>query len=146
MNTQLRRLIVAIASDDGVQMPKGHFGAATQYELYEMSADSATWLRTVSNPRAGAAHGDSEDGHHHHGDGAKHQHGGGIGRLLGNEGVQVMASRAFGANIKRMRQRFLPVVVHCEQVKDAIVLLQSQWPRVEQHWVQGEQRKHLVLR
>ena len=145
MNKHSHSIIVAIASDDGDQMPKGHFGAASQYELYEMNADSATWLRTVTNPRAKAS-GEPADGGHQQGHDSQHHNGGGIGRLLGNEGVQVMVSRAFGANIKRMRQRFLPVVVHCEHVKQAIALLQSQWQRVEQHWNQGAERKHLVLR
>ena len=142
MNQPTQTLMVAIASEDGERMPKGHFGEAPRFELYRMDADTATWLRSVDNPRAASQH-DQQD--HHHGHGENH-HGGGIGRLLGGEGAQVMVSRAFGANIKRMRQRFLPVVVHCERVTDAIALLQFQWGRVGEHWNQGEARKHLVLR
>ena len=146
MNTDSQALIVAIASDDGEHMPKGHFGAAPRFELYALEADNATWLRSIDNPRSNNSLPlDGGGAHHSHGPGSSH-HGGGIGRLLGGEGVQVMVSRAFGANIKRMRQRFLPVVVQRERDSDAIALLQSQWGRVEQHWQQGAQRKHLVLR
>lgn len=146
MNSHSQTLVVAIASDDGEHMPKGHFGAAPRFELYALEADNATWLRSIDNPRANTSSSpDAGDAHHSHGPGSSHQ-GGGIGRLLGGEGAQVMVSRAFGANIKRMRQRFLPVVVQRDRVSDAIALLQSQWERVEQHWQQGEQRKHLVLR
>ena len=145
-------MIIAIAmaetDADNDTLAKGHFGSAPQFRLFKMDATSVTYLRSVDNPR-GPASPEGPDAHshegHHHGQGDGHQ-GHGIGRLLGDEGVQVMVSRAFGANIKRMRQRFLPVVVRSERVDDAVAMLQAHWVQIEQHWNQGSERKHLVLR
>lgn len=146
MNTLSNSVIVAIASEDGKQMPNGHFGKAPRYELYEMRADRATWLRSVDNPRlAEQPASPVEHALHVQGQGVTHK-GGGIGQLLRKQGVQVMVSRAFGANIKRMRQRFLPVLVRSASVSEAIDTLQADWQRVEAGWQQGEARKHLVLR
>ena len=142
-------MIIAIAmaetDADNDTLAKGHFGSAPQFRLFKMDGTSVTYLRSVDNPRGPASPDpQSHEGHHHAGGGGHQGHG--IGRLLGDEGVQVMVSRAFGANIKRMRQRFLPVVVRSERVDDAVAMLQAHWVQIEQHWNQGSERKHLVLR
>lgn len=56
-----------------------------------------------------------------------------------------MVSRAFGQNIVRMRERFLPVKVDTEEVAAAIGLLQRHWGQVQSRWLQGQARQHLVL-
>jgi predicted Fe-Mo cluster-binding NifX family protein len=138
-------LLVAFATSDGISIPKGHFGEAPRFEIYRLSATSAIKVDSVGSPHADGDRGGESRGHHHHGPGGG-QKGAGIGRLLGTHGVQVMVARAFGPNVKRMRQRFLPVKIDLEQVMDAIALLQHHWDRVQEHWSQGEGRKHLVLR
>lgn len=141
MTETVENLIVAIATEDGVSMPKSHFGEALQFEIYSVSAGGAEKRQTVRNPHAEEKHGDGQ----HHG-GGNSGRGNGIGRLLGEYGVQVMVSRAFGPNIQRMRQRFVPVKVDVERPEAALTLLQSHWDEVVSRWQQGESRKHLVLR
>lgn len=133
-------LVVAFATLDGDAIPKGHFGEAPRFDFYRLTAVSATRVGTVTNPRTGEL-----QGHPPHADSGGHK-GGGTGRLLGTHGAQVMVSRAFGSNIKRMRRRFLPVKLNLENVDDAISLLQANWPLVQAYWLQGAGRKHLVFR
>jgi len=141
MTNDANSLIVAFATLDGVVIPKAHFGEAHQYEIYRITADDATRLESVTNPKAREGHGAGSHHHHEHGDGK----GAGIGRLLAEHRVQVMVSRAFGQNIVRMRERFLPVKVDTEEVAAAIDLLQRHWGQVQSRWLQGQARKHLVL-
>jgi predicted Fe-Mo cluster-binding NifX family protein len=129
-------LIVAFASGGATDLPKRHFGEARQFDLYRLAPAGADWIRTVANPYADTGHSDDE----HHKKGAE------LVQLLGRQGVQVIVSRAFGPNIKGMRRWFLPVVVGCEEAEQAIALLQARWDLVRSHWMQGEERRHLVLR
>jgi len=134
-------LIVAFATVDGVAIPKAHFGEAQQYEIYRIKADDATWLESVTNPHAGEGHGGGSHHRHEHGGGK----GAGIGRLLAQHRVQIMVSQAFGQNIVRMRERFVPVKIDVDDVEAAIGLLQRHWDQVQSRWLQGQARKHLVL-
>ena len=130
-------LLVAFATRDGDAIPKGHFGEAPRFDIYRLSETMVERVASVHNPRTGASRSD----HQQTGRG-----GGGIGRFLGEHGAQVMVSRGFGPNIQRMRRRFLPVKVDLDSVAGAIGLLQANWPTVQAQWLQGEERKHLVLR
>jgi predicted Fe-Mo cluster-binding NifX family protein len=144
MEQNIEDLIVAVATVDGAQMPSSHFGQAPQYEIYRVSRVGATRLQSVANPHPRETHDDAPH-QHHHGRGEEGR-GAGIGRLLGGHGVQVMVSRAFGQNILRMRERFVPVKVDTADVDAAIGLLQSHWDAVVSCWSEGNDRKHLVLR
>lgn len=135
-------LIIAFATVDGVTIPKAHCGEAQPFEIYRLTASDATRLESVTNLTAGEGHGAGS--HRHHADGGGK--GAGIGRLLAEHGVQVMVSRAFGQNIVRMRERFLPVKVGAQELAAASSLLQRHWEQVQSHWLQGPARKHLVLR
>ena len=141
MTNDADSLIVAFATVDGIAVPRVRFGEAKQYEIYRITADDAMRLESVANPKAGEGHGARS--HHHASGGGKAA---GIGRLLAQHGVQVMVSRAFGQNIVRMRERFLPVKVDTEEVAPAIGLLRSHWSQVQSRWLLGQARKHLVLR
>lgn len=143
MNDSTDLLTVAVATIDGESMPKSHFGEAPRFDLYRLDGGPARFLKSVSNPMSERA-GDHRD--HKHAPGEHTGHAAGIGRMLAMHGAEVMVSRAFGANIQRMRQRFLPILVHREQVAEALSLVGQHWPRVLEHWRQGENRKHLVLR
>ena len=129
-------LVVAFASRDGASLPKGHFGEARRFDLYRLTPGKADRIAAITNPQAETDHGDS--GHR--------RKGAELARLLGREGVQVIVSRAFGPNIRQMRQRFLPVVVGCEDVTQAIGLLHAHWDQLRSQWFLGEGRRHLVLR
>jgi len=144
MAEPIENLIVAIATRDGSQMPKSHFGQAQQFEIYRLSRDGATKLQSAANPHASEIRDDaSRQAHHARGEKGR---GTGTGRLLGGHGVQVMVSRAFGQNIMRMRERFVPVKVDTADVDAAIALLQNHWDAVVSCWAEGNDRTHLVLR
>lgn len=137
-------LIVAVATTPDGRMPDAHFGDAPGFAVYRVDAGGAEFLHTVANEMR-ATHAHDPDHPHPHGHGDEHK-GHGIGQLLGQHGAQVMVSRAFGVNIQRMRQRFLPVVVHVDTVEQAVNRLRQDWDRVIAGWNAGAERKHLVLR
>jgi predicted Fe-Mo cluster-binding NifX family protein len=142
MNEPLDSLVVAFATSDGFEIPRAHFGEARRYEIYRISSESTMWLDSVVNPKNGER--DDQENHEHHAN--RNGRGSGIGRLLSLHGVQVMVSRAFGQNIVRMRQKFLPVKIDAEELDSAINLLQTEWDEVRMRWSQGAERKHLVLK
>lgn len=139
MVTDAETLIIAVATVDGDSMPKGHFGEAARFDLYRVGPATAERLRTIANRHA------PED-HHDHADDEGARKAAGIGRLLRGEGVQVLVSRAFGPNIRRMRRNFLPVVVGGTRVDEAVAAVQAHWDEVGAEWRRGEERRHLVLR
>jgi len=112
----------------------------------EISIHRQSYLKLESVVNLHAADGHDASSHHHRHSSDGSGRGAGIGRLLGQYGVQVMVSRAFGPNIKRMRQRFVPVKIDADRLTTAVALLQSHWDRVQSCWLEGEGRKHLVLR
>lgn len=137
-------LVVAVATVDGYGMPNEHFGEAPRFDLYRVGAATVAGIRSIKNQHAQEGHGGrgNQTPGRAEGDNRK---GTDIGRLLESEGVQVMVSPAFGPNVRQMRRRFLPVVVRCGNVPQAIALLQTHWSLVWQYWMLGEERRHLVL-
>jgi predicted Fe-Mo cluster-binding NifX family protein len=146
MNEEADSLVVAFSTLDGFSISKIHFGEAVQFEIYRISAETSQKLESLINPHATEGHEAGSHHHHHPSDSKGSEKGAGIGHLLGQHGVQVMISRSFGANIKRMRQRFVPVKIDADNVKTAVGLLQSNWDLVRSSWLQGADRKHVVLR
>lgn len=137
MSQQPEELIVAFASDDGIHLVERHFGDAGQFDIYRLSRDESRFARSVCQA------GDETEENDSHG-AARKAHG--VSALLAPDGVKVLVNRAFGPNIKRMVKRFMPVVVDCITIEDAIETLQSHYGEIANAWAQGEDRKHLVLR
>jgi predicted Fe-Mo cluster-binding NifX family protein len=129
---------IGIATDGGTRLAAGHFGEAGRFVVVEFDGTQVLSRREVDNPTSDAGHDRIDHGH----EGTATA----IGRLMAVNGVQILVSRAFGPNIRRMTTRFLPVVVRGDTVDQALDLLRANWQQVITQWHRGEERRHLVLR
>jgi predicted Fe-Mo cluster-binding NifX family protein len=144
VNETPKHLIVAFATVDNHLMPKMHFGEAPEIALYRIGATTSVKMRSIPNRYARDKH--ANEAHLSHGQTEEHRDNGeSIGRFLASAGVHAMVSRAFGPNIRQMQRRFLPITVRCDEITQAIAVLQSHWPLVWKSWTQGGERRHLVL-
>ncbi len=127
-------LIIALATDDGLHFTKGHFGDAAFYELYRLGEDGATYLGRVEN---------TVEEERMHGDPRKAK---GVAALLKPHGVHALAGPQFGPNIARIREHFVPVVIHSPTLEAALPRLIAARPQIEAMWNRAGMRKAVVLR
>jgi predicted Fe-Mo cluster-binding NifX family protein len=127
-------LKVVIACDDEQYLKKnGHFGDAVLYLNYEVAADSERFLKKMFKP-------DLKE--------KEHVKGGDPGKAAAMKeflkGNDILVSRRFGPNFKRLLRDFVCVVVRRETVEDTIALLQCNINRLIDE-MRREDRKHIVL-
>lgn len=89
------KLIVAFATDDEKMLIDNHFGDALSYMIYEITPGNFNHIETVKNT--------SEEEKVH----ADAKKASSISSILKKKGVNTLVARAFGGNIKRMREKFL---------------------------------------
>ena len=136
----MEQLTVAIATDNGQTLTDNHFGDAKKYILYTISDNSFQKAGEIINT---TGPGEDNDHDHHHGDRKKAQ---GIGQLMKQNGVQVLAGKAFGPNIKRMNPQFVIVLVNDPDTDKAAETLSKNFTLIRERWLQGESRLHLNLK
>lgn len=125
--------IAAFATDDGTDFIDRHFGDAAGYDLYEIGEGGFRFLKRLPNDLP-----PEEDGVH-----ADPRKAGGIASLLQQENVTVAVARVFGGNLKRIRRKFVCVVLDQGDVPGAVILLKSRLARLEEEWARGEERGFL---
>ncbi len=123
--------ITALATDDGKTFVDRHFGDARFYHLYTVDRDGANFLKVVPNTAP------EETGH------ADPRKAGGIAKLLKAEKVNVLATRVFGPNLKRVRKKFVCVILECHAFSDGLNFLSAHIDTIAATWEQGEERTHL---
>ena len=126
--------IAACATDDGERLINRHFGDAKRYDLYELREEGVVFLRTIEN---------TVPEEREHGDAEKASN---IGGLLRPAGVQVLVSGQFGQNLKRVRRKFVPVIMRVFPMETALNLLVRNFPEIAAEYRRGEERNHLVIR
>lgn len=124
---------VAFANDNGKEFMDRHFGDANFYDIYDIDIDSANFLKRIKNTT-------EEDDENIHADPKKAN---GVVGLFKGEGVQVLVSKVFGANIKRMKKKFVCVLTSDKSIEAGIKKLQESLIIIENEWVKGEARNHL---
>ena len=132
----MEKLVTAFATDDGKSFIDRHFGDADYYDIYEISADKAKLLKRIDNS---TEEDDDEDGH---GDPVKAQ---GIVGILKKEGVKMSVSRVFGPNLKRVKKKFLCIIVKEGSIEESIKKLQDTFPALLEEWSKGEERNFIRL-
>ncbi len=130
------KLITAFATDDGKSFIDRHFGDADFYDIYEISSQSINLLKRIDNT---TEEDDDEDGH---GDPVKAQ---GVTGMLKKEGVTMSVSRVFGPNLKRIKKKFLCIIVKEGSIEDSLKKLQDTFPALLEEWSKGEERNFLRL-
>jgi predicted Fe-Mo cluster-binding NifX family protein len=126
-------LIVACATDNGVDLIKRHFGDAEFYLIYKINESNYEFIKKIINTT------EEEEGH------ADPKKAKGISQILKEEEVQVGLSCAFGPNIVRIKKNFVPVVAHAEKIEEALKKLVDNYNIVIKEWYRGKDRKHIIL-
>jgi len=129
--TELR---VAVATDDGKVFMTRHFGDASFFDIYTVTATGSTFVKRIENS-VGEAEG-------LHADVSK---AGGISGLLKSDNVRVTVSPVFGPNIQRIKKHFVCVRMNDALVADALVRLEANFGLIEGEWEKGDSRDYLTL-
>ncbi len=104
---------IACATDDGINFSREHFGSAKKFLIYELNLENGTAKlvgeieNTTPEERV-------------HGDPAKAKN---ISYLLGD--VDALFGFAFGPNMVRMRERFVPILSKERNIKSALEKLKK---------------------
>ncbi|MBN2278959.1 MAG: dinitrogenase iron-molybdenum cofactor biosynthesis protein [Candidatus Marinimicrobia bacterium] len=123
------KFTLAIATDDGQCLIKRHFGDSDFYYIYDVGEAGAKLLQKIPNTV------DEEEEIH-----ADPQKAKGIAQILKKEGVDVLASKAFGPNIKRMIKKFACVMLKTESLEAALELILIHKETIKKELDKGENR------
>jgi len=125
---------LAVATDDGNTFMDRHFGDAEFYLVFEFTASGHMAVGRVTNNV------DEEEGH------ADPKKARGISGILRKQGVQVVASRVFGPNIKRIKKHFVCVLTSRETIADFLDELGPHYAEILVEFQKGEERGFLDWR
>lgn len=131
---------VAAATDDGRCFPPRHFGDARGYDLYDIGENAIRPVGRLMN---------SSGEEKIHADPQKAQ---GVAGPLRKAGVQAAVSSVFGPNLKRVKKRFVCLVVRrgvtpeAAQIQPALREIQRRLEEVSAEWERGEKRSVLQIR
>ncbi|MCD6177207.1 MAG: dinitrogenase iron-molybdenum cofactor biosynthesis protein [Candidatus Cloacimonetes bacterium] len=127
----MKKLKVAFATDDGKTFMGRHFGDAEHYYIYEIDNGNAKFIKIIDNTT------EEEDMH------ADPKKAKGVSSLLLEEDVSVVVSKIFGPNIKRIKKKFVCIVVKDEELDVGIRKVCESIGKIYEEWKKGEDRKHL---
>jgi predicted Fe-Mo cluster-binding NifX family protein len=125
----------AFATDDGKVFMKRHFGDAKFYDIYEISEKESFFIKRLKNTT------DEEEENQH----ADEQKAKGISSLLKKDGIHIVVSQVFGPNIKRIKKKFVPLIVKEPGIEQAINMIQQNISVILKEWEKGTERKHVIL-
>lgn len=126
-------LTIAFATDDGSQMMTRHFGDADFYYIFSISHNTCDYITRVKN--------ETEE-EKEHADPGKAK---GIAGLLKKYDVKVCVSPVFGPNIKRIKKKFVCIVMTEKDIESAARIIQSNFTEVQRQWERGEERDILHM-
>ncbi|MDP8203371.1 MAG: NifB/NifX family molybdenum-iron cluster-binding protein [Candidatus Tenebribacter mawsonii] len=130
----MKKIKVAFATDDGKTFMSRHFGDADYYDIYTVDDEQADFIKRISNTV------DEEEEVHADPKKAK-----GIASLLLEENVSIVVSKIFGPNIKRIKKKFVCVIVKEEEIEDGIHKICENIEKIYNEWEKGAERQHLSL-
>ena len=130
----MKKLKVAFATDDGKTFMGRHFGDAEQYYIYEIDNENAEFIKKISNTTE-----EEEDVH------ADPKKAGSITKLLKQDKVQVVVSKIFGPNIKRIKKKFVCILIKEQSIENSIGIIKNNLPKIIEEWEIGENRNFLKL-
>lgn len=127
-------MLIALGTHDAITLHDQHMGESKRFLIYEVDERGTRRLEIRENVPY------EEDPSHPHGDPGKAQV---IAQVLA--GVDVLAARHFGPNIKRMLRKRVCVRVRVDTVDEAIALLSDNLPLLLESQRQGPNRKPVLL-
>ncbi len=130
----MEKIRVAFATDDGKTFMGRHFGDARFYDIYELYENQASFLKRIENTV------DEEEDVHADPKKAK-----GISTLLLEEKVNVVVSKIFGPNIKRIKKKFVCIVVRDDEIDIGLKKICENIEKIHVEWEKGQERTHLLM-
>ncbi|MCK5807415.1 dinitrogenase iron-molybdenum cofactor biosynthesis protein [bacterium] len=104
----MKTMHIAFATDEGKEFIDRHFGDANFYDIYNRCEDGLCFSKRVTNTT------EEEEGH------ADPKKAKGITSILQKSGINIVVSRVFGPNIKRISKKFLCLVVSEGNIEESI--------------------------
>lgn len=126
----------AFATDDGYNFMGRHFGDAEFFDIYEINEKSFNFVKRISNST-------EEEEEEIHADPKKAKS---ISKILLEQKINTAVSRIFGPNIKRIRKKFVCLILDDIKIEEAIKRIQENYNEIEAEWLKGEERSHISLR
>lgn len=108
-------MIIACATDNGIEFCNRHFGDAEFYAIYEINKNSISFINRVEN---------TTEEEKRHSDPVKAKN---IIEILKEHNVEVAYTKIFGPNIKRIVKKILPIVSNTNSIEDGIIELQKNY-------------------
>jgi len=130
----MKKILVAFATNNGKEFMDRHFGDADFYDIYAIDENRADFVKRINNTV------DKEEVH------ADPEKAKGVSRLLKKENVKVVVSKIFGPNIKRIKKKFVCIVMNDGSLDDSMNRLCKNIRIVMDEWEKGEDRKYLIFR
>ncbi len=130
----MNKLKVAFATDNNKTLMDRHFGDAGYYHVYEIDENNSELINIIKNTTE-----EEEDVH------ADPKKAGSIAKLLKQENVQIVVSKIFGPNIKRIKKKFVCILVKQNSIENGVNIIKNNLPIIINEWEKGEERKHLSL-
>ena len=129
----MQKLKVAFATDNGKTFMGRHFGDADYYHIYEIDENNSELINIIKNTT------EEEDIH------ADPKKAGSIAKLLKQENVQIVVSKIFGPNIKRIKKKFVCILMKQNSIENGIDVIKTNFLTIAEEWEIGENRKHVSL-
>jgi len=127
-------LLVAIATNDSKNFITEHFGDADYYDIYTLNNKTIEFIKQISNT--------TEEEEDIHADPKKAK---GITGLLKKENVQVVVSKIFGPNLKRIKSKFVCIISQAENINICKDDLINNIDIITKEWEKGESRNFLRI-
>ena len=127
---------VAFATDDGETYMDRHFGDAQYYDVYTIDENSSSFVKRITNTT-------EEDDEKIHADPKKAK---GVTSLFKEDNIQVVVSKVFGPNIKRIKKKFVCILMNDKNISESIISIQKFMNIVNNEWEKGKERRHLNLK
>jgi len=126
----------AFATGDGESFTNRHFGDNDYYDIYDITASESKFIKRINNTTTTIEE-------KTHADPGKAM---GITSLLKKENVQVVVSKVYGPNIKRIRKHFVCILINSNSISNSLNIIMENSKVILDEWEKGEERKHINLK
>ncbi len=130
----MEKMKIAFATNNGKTFVDSHFGEADYYDIYAIDEEQADFIKRIFNTV------DEEEEVHADPKKAK-----GIANLLLKEKVSIVVSKIFGPNLKRIKKKFVCIIVKEDEIEDGIRKICKNIEKISNEWEKGPERQHLSL-
>ena len=125
----------AFATGDGESFTNRHFGDNDYYDIYDITTSERKFIKRINNTTTVIEE-------KTHADPGKAM---GVTSLLKKENVQVVVSKVYGPNIKRIRKNFVCVLMN-NTISDSINIIMENSKVIFDEWEKGKEREHINFR